>query len=228
MVRPAGTPLARGSSLIDLPEPTWPSLLRRGLPLVTIESVVPVVVFYGAWRVGGLVAAIVAGTIVALAIAGWQMRAERGGAIALATAVFVVIQALVGLAAHSATVYLAQPVVLSVCWALVYFGSVLVGRPLVGVFASVWYPFPPEFRASAPFRREFGMQSVVWGVYCLARAALRLAVLLGSGVGSFLLVSVVTGAPFVIVLALWGVWHARRTFSRLEGPSVAASSAPAV
>ncbi len=226
MVRPAGTPLARGS-LIDLPEPTWPALLRRGLPLVTIESVVPVVVFYGAWRAGGLVAAIVAGTVVALAIAGWQMRAERGGAIALATAVFVVIQAVVGLAAHSATVYLAQPVVLSVCWALVYFGSVLIGRPLVGVFASVWYPFPPAFRASAPFRREFGMQSVVWGVYCLARAALRLAVLLGSGVGSFLLVSVATGAPLVIALVLWGVWHARRTFTRLA-ESPAAAAVPAV
>jgi hypothetical protein len=227
VVRPAGTPLAR-SSLIDLPEPTWPSLLRRGLPLVTIESVVPVVVFYGAWRMGGLVAAIVAGTLVALAIAGWQMRAERGGAIAVTTAIFVVIQALVGVAAHSATVYLAQPVVLSVCWALVYFGSALVGRPIVGVFANVWYPFPPAFRAGAPFRREFGMQSVVWGCYCLARAALRLAVLLGSGVGSFLLVSVLTGAPFVIVLVLWGVWHAKRSFSRLEGVPGAAASVPAL
>ena len=228
MVRPAGTPLARGSSLIELPEPTWPSLLRRGLPLVTIESVVPVVVFYGAWRAGGL-----GGRDRrrhgcrtrhrGLADARGSRRRDRA-----ATAVFVVIQAVVGLAAHSATVYLAQPVVLSVCWALVYFGSVLIGRPLVGVFANVWYPFPPEFRASAPFRREFGMQSVVWGVYCLARAALRLAVLLGSGVGSFLLVSVVSGAPFVIVLALWGVWHARRTFTRLAEPPVAASSAPAV
>lgn len=59
------------------------------------------------------------------------------------------------------------------------------------------------------------MQSVVWGTYCLGRAALRLAVLLGSGVGSFVLVSIVTGTPVLVVLLFWGIWHARRTFTRL-------------
>jgi hypothetical protein len=72
------------------------------------------------------------------------------------------------------------------------------------------------------------MQSVVWGVYCLARAGLRLAVLLGSGVGSFVLVSVVTGAPILIALVFWGIWHARRTFTRLEGSSESASAAAGV
>ena len=59
------------------------------------------------------------------------------------------------------------------------------------------------------------MQSIVWGVYCLGRAALRLVVLLGSGVGSFILVSAVTGAPILVALVFWGIWHARRTFTRL-------------
>jgi hypothetical protein len=215
MVRTARAPLA-GNGLSELPEPTWGSLLRRGLPLLAVESAVPVAVFYGAWKMAGLAAAIVAGTLVSLAIAGWQMRAGRGGGVAAATAVFLVIQALVGLAAHSATVYLAQPVVLSACWSLAYFVSALVGRPLVGVFAQVWYPFPPAFRASAPYRREFGMQSVVWGVYCLTRAVVRLVVLLGSGVGSFLLVSLLSGTPILVLLVFWGIWHARRTFSRLD------------
>jgi len=214
MVRTAGTPLAP-DSLNEMPEPTWRSLLQRGLPQFGIESIVPVVVFYGAWKLLGLAGAVVCATFLSLAIAGWQIRRERGGALAVATAIFVVIQALVALAAHSATVYLAQPVVLSACWSLVYFGSVIVGRPLIGVFANAWYPFPPEFRASAPYRREFGMQSVVWGVYCLGRAALRLVVLLGSGVGSFILVSAVTGAPILVALVFWGIWHARRTFTRL-------------
>jgi hypothetical protein len=202
-------------------------LLQRGLPQVAFESVVPVVVFYAAWKLSGLVAAVGFGTLLSLAIAGWQIRAKRGGAVAVATAVFVLIQALVGLAAGSATVYLAQPVVLSACWAVAYFVSVLVGRPLIGVFASVWYPFPPAFRASAPFRREFALQSIVWGVYCLARAVLRLVVLLGSGIGSFVLVSVLTGSPIVVALILWGLWHARRAFTRLQASPEAASSAAA-
>ena len=144
MVRTAGTPLAP-DSLNEMPEPTWRSLLQRGLPQFGIESIVPVVVFYGAWKLLGLAGAVVCATFLSLAIAGWQIRRERGGALAVATAIFVVIQALVALAAHSATIYLAQPVVLSACWSLVYFGSVIVGRPLIGVFANAWYPFPPSF-----------------------------------------------------------------------------------
>ena len=214
MVLTAGTPYAPGS-LNEMPEPTWRSLLQRGLPRLGIESIVPVVVFYGAWKLLGLAGAVVSATVISLAIAGWQIRRERGGALAVATAIFVIIQALVALAAHSATVYLAQPVVLSACWGFVYFGSVIVGRPLIGVFANAWYPFPPEFRASAPYRREFGMQSIVWGIYCLGRAALRLVVLLGSGVGSFVFVSVATGAPILVALVFWGIWHARRKFTRL-------------
>jgi hypothetical protein len=227
MVHTARAPLA-GDALSELPEPTCASLLRRGVPLLAIESAVPVAVFYGAWKVSGLATAIIAGTLVSLAIADWQMRTGRGGGVAAVTAIFLVIQALVGLAAHSATVYLAQPVVLSACWSLAYFASVFVGRPLVGVFAQVWYPFPPAFRASAPYRREFGMQSIVWGVYCLARAMVRLVVLLGSGVGSFLLVSLLTGTPILVLLVFWGLWHARRTFSQLDDvPAEASSTAPA-
>jgi hypothetical protein len=225
MVRTAGTPLAL-DLLNELPEPTWRSLMQRGLPQFGVESIVPVLVFYGAWKVTGLAGAVVCATLLSLGIAGWQIRARRGGAMAVATAIFVVVQALVALAAHSATVYLAQPVVLSALWGFVYLGSVLVGRPLIGVFANVWYPFPPAFRASAPYRREFGMQSVVWGIYCLGRAALRLAVLLGSGVGSFVLVSAVSGAPILFALVFWGLWHARRTFSRLVISSVPEPSVP--
>jgi intracellular septation protein A len=201
--------------MTDLPEPTWRSLLRRGLPQFGVESVVPVLVFYGAWRLVGLAGAVVCATLLSLAIAAWQVRAGRGGALAIVTAVFIVIQGAVGLAAHSATVYLAQPVVLSALWGIAYLGSVVVGRPLIGVFANAWYPFPAWFRASVPYRREFGLQSLVWAAYCLGRAAVRLYVLLHDGVGGFVLISVLTGTPVLAVLVFWGLWHARRVFGRL-------------
>ena len=94
----------------------------------------------------------------------------------------------------------------------------------MGVFANVWYPFPPEFRGSGPYLREFGMQSVVWGVYCLARAGLRLAALLGPGVGAFFLVSTLTGPPMMLALVFWGIWHARRSFQEVVARQLAVSS----
>ena len=215
MVRSAGTPLASGR-VEDLPDPTWRSLLGRGLPQFMGEAVVPVLVFYVVWRAAGLGSAIVVSTLVSLVLAAWLVRRGRDVALVAVGATFIVIQALVALAAHSATVYLAQPVVLSALWAVAYFVSAAVGRPLIGVFANAWYPFPQWFRTTVPYRREFGLQSIVWGVYCLGRAVLRLFVLLHSGIGGFVLVSVVTGAPVLVALVAWGLWHARRAFGRLD------------
>jgi hypothetical protein len=195
-----------------MPEPTWGMLLGRGLPTVLIEGIVPVLLFYAIWRTAGLAPAAVATSAAGLAIVAWQARRGTDTALVWATGCFLVIQAVVALITRSATVYLAQPVVLSVLWGIAYFGSVAIGRPLVGALARGWYPFPPEFRATAIFRREFALQSIVWGVYCLARAGLRLGALLSAGVGGMLVITFLTGTPLAIVLILWGVWHARRTF----------------
>ena len=94
--------------------------------------------------------------------------------------------------------------------------SAAIGRPLVGAFARAFYPFPPEVRSSAIYRREFGMQSIVWGVFCFARSAVRLWALLASGAGGLLVVSLLTGTPALVLLVLWGLWHARRAFSAFE------------
>jgi Protein of unknown function (DUF3159) len=220
MVRPTPEPAAASSGLTDLPEPTWRMLLGRGLPNFGLEGFVPVLVFYFAWRAAGLGPGVIASTVAAGLIVLIQHRRGLDVALAGAALLFIVIQAVVALAANSATIYLAQPVVVSACWGIAYLVSVAIGRPLIGAFARAWYPFPPEFRASAPYRREFGMQSVVWGVYCLARSAFRLVVLLTSGVGGMIVVSFVTGTPILIALALWGIWHARHAFARLEAVSV--------
>jgi uncharacterized protein DUF3159 len=214
MVRAAGAPVASGR-LEDLPDPTWRSILGRGLPQFAAEAVAPVLVFYGTWRLAGLAAGIAVGTIASLALAVVLMRRGRDVTLVVVAAGFVLVQAAVGLAAHSTTVYLAQPVILNALWGAACFISIAVRRPLIGVLAGAWYPFPAWFRAGDAFRREFSVQSAVFGVFYLARAAFRLWALLATGVGGFVVVSVVTGTPFVLVLIGWGVWHARRTFSAL-------------
>jgi hypothetical protein len=211
VVRPAGTTAAPGGVA---PEPTWTYLVLRGGPTFAAEGIVPVLVFYAVLRVYGLAAGIAVATAVSAAVLAWQVRRGQGGTIAWLTLVFLGVQAVVGLASASATVYLAQPVVLSAGWGVAYLVSAAIGRPLIGLFATAWYPFPPEFRAGRAFRGDFGFQSVVWGVFMLLRAALRLAALLGVGVAGFVVVSVATGAPAFAALVAWGVWHARTALAR--------------
>ena len=215
MVRASGTALA-ARGVDDLPAPTWRLLLARGLPQFAGEAFAPVLVFYLCWRVFGLAPAILASTAASLVLAVWLLRRRREVTLVAVGAMFVVIQAVVALAAHSATVYLAQPVLLSALWGVAYLVSAAIGRPLIGVFATAWYPFPAWFRTSAPYRREFGLQSIVWGVYCLLRAVLRLFVLLEAGVGGFVVISIASGAPALAALVGWGLWHARRAFARLD------------
>ncbi len=172
--------------------------------------------FYLGWRAVGLVVGIVVSSAVSVAIAGWLVRRGRDTGPVLLGVAFVVIQAAVALAAHSTTVYLAQPVVFSVLLAFAYVGSVVIGKPAMGVFASAWYPFPDWFRKSTPFRREFALQTLVWAAFMLVRAGVRLWVLLNAGVGGFVLVSLVTGIPPYVALVAWGLWHARRSFVQLD------------
>ena len=91
------------------------------------------------------------------------MRRGRDVTLVAVGAAFVVVQAVVGLTSHSTTVYLAQPVLLNVLWGVACFVLIAIRRPLIGVLAGSWYPFPAWFRASGAFRREFSVQSAVFG-----------------------------------------------------------------
>ena len=126
---------------------------------------------------------------------------------------FVVVQSAIGLVANSTTVYLAQPVLVTAVWGLAFLISVPLARPLAGELACAWYPFPREFRATAEFRRVFGIVSLVWGVYFLARSGLRLWILLQGSLENFLAINVVTGTPVMLAILAWSIRYSIRALS---------------
>lgn len=198
----------------ELPDPTFRSILTAGAPRFAREAFGPVAAFYVGWKLGNLAVGIVLSSVVGIALALYERRRGRAGALALVSVAFVLVQATIGLIADSAVVYLAQPVLVSAIWGLANIGSAVIGRPLAGVLADAWYPFPPEVKASHTYRRVFGVESIVWGLYLLARSALRMVVLTTEGVGAFVAVQFVTGLPFTIALVAWSVWYATRAFER--------------
>jgi Protein of unknown function (DUF3159) len=198
----------------DIPDPSSRAILLAGAPRFAREAFGPVVAFYLGWTLGNLVVAIVLASAVGIALDLYERRRGRAGALALVSVAFVLVQAAVGLVADSAVVYLAQPVLVSAIWGLANIGSAIVGRPLAGVFADAWYPFPPVVKASRTYRRIFGIESIVWGVYLLARSGVRMFALASGSVGGFVVVQVASGLPFTIALVAWSIWFAVRGFER--------------
>lgn len=196
--------------------PTFRGVLLTGLPGFLREGFLPLGAFYAGLRVDGLVVGIVASTAVSIAIYLYERRLGRDALLVRLSLGFVLVQAAIGVAADSTTVYLAQPVLAAAVWGLAFLASVPLRRPLAGALACAWYPFPQAFRQTAPFKRVFGIESIVWGVYFLARSGIRLAMLLHGSLESFLLVTLATGTPAMLLLVVWSIRFSLRGLADAE------------
>ncbi|MEY2468795.1 MAG: hypothetical protein QOF21_1493 [Actinomycetota bacterium] len=192
------------------------SILLGSGPRFARDAFGPLLAFYIALKLGGLIIGIVAATVCAVAAWQWERRQERSGLMARISVVLVVAQAIIGLVANDTKVYLAQPVLINAVYGVAFVVSAYIGRPLAGAFAGEMYPFPPEVRASDTFRRVFGRVSLAWGALLIVRAVVRIATLSTWSVDMFVVVSFATGLPLTAALISWSVWYGRRGFERSE------------
>src|SRR5213078_3272090 len=93
-----------------LTEPTFRGVLMTGLPGFLREGFLPLGAFYVGLRTSGLGAGVAAATVASVLIYLYERRAGRDALLVRLSLAFVIVQSAVGLAANSATVYLAQPV----------------------------------------------------------------------------------------------------------------------
>jgi intracellular septation protein A len=204
--------------------PSGREILFGGGPRFARDAFGPPLAFYIGWKTGGLAVGIACSTVVSMLAWRLERRAGRQGFMARLSLGIVVVQAIIGLAAGSERVYLAQPVLVNAAYGLGFLVSVAVGRPLAGAFAGDLYSFPHEVKSSATFRAIFGRISLVWGVYLCVRSVVRLATLSEGSVEAFLLVNMLTGMPLIAVLMSWSIWYAVRAFRRSDewGPAIRA------
>jgi hypothetical protein len=192
-----------------------------GLPGFLREAFLPLAAFYVGLRLDGLAAGIVAAAAASLVIYLYERRAGRDALVVRISLAFVAVQSIIGLVSNSTTVYLAQPVLIAFAWGVAFLVSAAIGRPLAGALACAWYPFPRWLRESASFKRVFGIESLVWGAYFLARSALRLAMRLEGSLESFLLVAFLTGTPMMLLILAWSIRFSLRGLADVEPVSAA-------
>jgi len=202
-------------------EPTTPaprasirSMLLASGPRFARDSILPPLLFYVALKLLGLTAGILGATAVSAAIWWWERRHARTGIGASIGLAIAASQAVAGLTTGSAVAFFAPGVLVNAVYGLAFFVSVLLGRPLAGVFAGETYPFPPAVKASVTYRRVFSRVSVAWGSYLLLRTAARVLALVHGDVDVIVAVNVLTGVPFTAGLTTWSIWYGVRGFRR--------------
>jgi hypothetical protein len=215
MVRGTAAAVARRDEG-GLTEPTFLGILMTGLPGFLREGFLPLGAFYAGLRLDGLAAGIVASAAASLVVYLFERRAGRDALLVRLSLAFVAVQSIIGLVSDSTTVYLAQPVLIAFAWGVAFLVSAGLGRPLAGTLANAWYPFPDWLRESPEFKRVFGIESLVWGGYFLARSALRLAMLLEGSVGDFLVVVFLTGTPVMLLILAWSIRFSLRGLADAE------------
>jgi Protein of unknown function (DUF3159) len=186
-------------------------------PRFARDALGPVLVFYVGWKLVSFELGVVAATLVAAGIFLWERRQGRHG-LAIGIGFFIaLVQAGAGLATGSTVAYFAPAVVVNGAYGLAFLISVLIGRPLAGVFAAESYPFPPEVKASPTFRSIFSVVSLVWAAYMLSRSVIRWVALTRASVELYILVNVATGPPLIAAIMTWSIWYAFRRFQRELG-----------
>jgi uncharacterized membrane protein len=177
-------------------EPPSPMALVRAVgPRLLRDILGPPVAFYAGWKLtGNVFIGVAIATLVAVVVYLHERRQGRPGLIARVVLLFVLVQAIVGVATDSATAYLVQPALLGAINGALWLGSVAVGRPLAGTFAREVFTVDDQTRASEEYRSVFHYISVLFGVFFLSFAVVQLAVLLIVGVGAFLLTRLVDAA----------------------------------
>ena len=188
------------------------ALLLGSGPRFARDAVGPVLAFYLCWKLVGLGTAIAVATALSAVAYGWERRQGRPGIGAALGLAITLTQAVVGLTTGSAIAYFVPPLVVNGLWGLAFLGSAAIGRPLSGVFAQETYPFPDAITGSSTYRRVFSTISVVWGVYFLARTAVRLLALSWRNVDLFIVINIATGIPFTAALMSWSIWYGVRGF----------------
>ncbi len=199
------------------------TIIRRAGPRLVRDGFGPLATFFIGWKLIGLSAGIALAAVFGISVFIHERRQGRPAALVRVALLLVCLRAVVGLSSGSASVYLAQEIGIDLLLGCAVLGSLAAGRPITAWIASDVYPFTPQMRDSDTFAQVMRTVTSVWGIYFLARAALRLTALLTLSTDRYVLVVALSDAPFLIALLAWSVYYTIGAFRRSDqwGPLLA-------
>jgi intracellular septation protein A len=162
------------------------AVARRGLPNLIEATVIPAVMFFLIVKTVNAPAAMAAVLVWAyVAILRRVARGTRIPAILLLATLGLTVRTLVGLVSGSTFAYFIQPVATTVALAVVFLGSVVIGRPVIARLAHDFCPITPEVAARPAVLRLFGGLTVLWAGVHIVTAAITFGMLVSMPVATF-------------------------------------------
>jgi intracellular septation protein A len=171
---------------------------------------VPLLAFYVAQQIGGVVWAVIVGGILSVAVIPLERRATGSMRWSWVGLVGVAFGGGLALATQNPKLFFLRSVVGDAAFGLAMIGSLLIGKPLVATFASWSVTISEDYKATKAYRWSFGVLTAVWGVVNLARAGGRGYMLATGSLGQLMVVNLATGWPVFALLVAFSVWYPRR------------------
>jgi hypothetical protein len=166
------------------------------------ESGIPGVVFAVAYPLSGdrLLVSAAAATVAAvlvLAVGLVQRRPVTG----LVSGFFgVILMVLLALWRHDARLFYLLGIYKNAIYAVLYLGSILIGRPLIGVILGPFLGEGQRWRKDAARRRAYTLASWLWVAMFGIRFAIQRALYIRHDVTQLGLVNIVLGIPFFVLI----------------------------
>jgi hypothetical protein len=214
--------------------------VKEGAIGLILGSLFPVAVFYVAFRTWGFSTAVILVLTWSALIFAWHYRRTGGADVFSATTFsFACVKAAAGLVSQNVLpgsevavsqvvtpgsplwLYLAWPSLENLVYGTTFFGSALLGRPLLALYAERLYPIPAKVRQSQAFRRAFLITSAAWLCGHLLRAVVRLLLLNNLPLELYLVADTVAGWPINVSLVAFTTWFPLRALRRAGFMSIA-------
>jgi len=171
---------------------------------------IPLTAFYIAQRAGGIRWAVGLGIALSLAVIPLELRQTGHMRWCWVGVVGVVAGGVLALVTHNPRLFFARSVAGDAILGSAMLVSLVMRKPLVGMFASWSVKISPAYKETAAYKRSFWLVTLVWGVVNLARAGGRAYMIVKGTLGGVMLVNVLTGWPVFAALVAFSVWYPRR------------------
>jgi hypothetical protein len=191
------------------------TIARRALPQLAEATVIPALLFYVVLvAIGAAAAMIVVLCWTYGALARRIVRGVRPPGVLLLATFGLTCRTVVGVLSGSTFAYFVQPVATAVMLAVLFAGSVAMGRPLVARLAEDFCPLAPDVACRPAVTRLFMGLTLLWALVHLLTAIATLTMLVTMPVAPFLALKTVTCLAItiggVVVTISWSIRTARR------------------